>query len=174
MTPQKVTSYYDLLSKWLTYYGFSPVSVHAESGIDLVFKRSRFEATKFGNVDAYCCVKYYEKPDPDSFKSFSSKMYDMAMKHRKGAPVGFGAMLVVYPLIVTENISDELYKETKLYCPKHFASNEFPSVIDLATGFLYYYEQTPVWGSLYYANFRKEVYKFFSPKAWEADSKVTS
>ena len=174
MIPEKVTKYYELLSKWLAYYGFSPVTVHAEAGIDLVFKRSRFEASKFGNVDAYCCVKYFEKPDTDSFKSFSSRMFEMASKHRKGAPVGFGAMLVVYPLIATENISDELYKETKLYCPKHFAANEFPSVIDLTTGFLYYYEQTPVWGSAYYSNFRREVYKFFSPKAWEADVKATS
>ena len=62
MIPEKVTKYYELLSKWLAYYGFSPVTVHAEAGIDLVFKRSRFEASKFGNVDAYCCVKYFEKP----------------------------------------------------------------------------------------------------------------
>jgi hypothetical protein len=173
MLPEKVTKYYEMLSQWMAYFGFSPITVHKDAEIDLVFKRSGFEASKFGKADYYCCVKYLEKADPESYRLFSGRMYDLAMKHRTGAPVGFGAMLVVYPLIVTENISQELYNETKLYCPKHFASNEFPSVIDQATGYVYFYEQTPLWGSAYYANFRREAYKFFSPKAWETAGKIT-
>ena len=171
MITEKVTKYYDLLSQWMTYYGFSQVTVHAEAGIDRVFKRSRFEASKFGNVDVYVCAKYFEKADAESFRSFSTKMYELAMKHRKGNPLGFGAMLIVYPLIVTENIAQEVYLETKQYCQKHFAANEFPCVIDLATGYVYYYEQTPVWGSAYYAGIRKDAYNFFSPKAWETFGK---
>lgn len=173
MNPEKVTKYYDLLSQWMAYYGFAPVTVHAESGIDLVYKRSRFEAAKFGNVDVYCCAKYFEKADVESFRSFSSKMYDLAMKYRKGNPLGFGAMLIVYPIIVTENITQEVYLETKQYCPKHFASNEFPCVIDLATGYVYYYEQTPIWGAAYYSGIRKDAYNIFSPKAWETMSKMS-
>lgn len=173
MIPEKVTRYYDLLSQWMNYYGFTSVTVHDASGIDLVFKRSRFEATKFGNVDVYCCIKYFEKDDAETFKAFSSRMFDLAMKHRKGNPIGFGAMLIVYPLIVTENIQQEVYQEAKQYCPKHFASNEFPCVIDLSTGFVYYYEQTPIWGAAYYSGIRKDAYNFFSPKAWETIGKTS-
>ncbi len=171
MAQEKVNKYYDLLSQWMTYFGFDSVTVHADAGIDRVFKRSRFEATKFGNVDVYCCVEFFEKIDAESFKTFSSRMFDLAMKHRKGNPVGLGAMLIVYPLIITENIPEEVYLETKRYCPKHFAANEFPCVFDLAAGNLYYYEQTPVWGSAYYSGIRRDAYNFFSPKAWETISK---
>jgi hypothetical protein len=174
MISEKLTNYYNLLEQWMTYYGFSPITVHADAGIDRVYKRSRFEATKFGTVDAYCCAKFFENPDGGILMEFSSKMFDMASRHRTGSALGFGAMLVVYPLIVTENISQEIYKKIRQYCPKHFAATEFPVVIDLATGFVYYYEQTPLWGSAYYAGFRKQAYEFFSPKSWEAVSKTAA
>lgn len=156
----------------MAYYGFSAVSVHAEAGVDRVFKRSRFEAAKFGTVDVYCCAKYFENAGAGILKEFSSKMFDLAMKHRSGAPLGFGAMLVVHPLIVTENIPQDIYNEVKQYCPKHFAANEFPVILDLAAGYVYYYEQTPLWGSAYYSGFRRQSYEFFSPKSWEAVSKA--
>jgi hypothetical protein len=174
MIPEKAEKYFELLSQWMAYYGFAAVTVHAESGIDRVFKRSRFEASKFGTVDVYCCAKYFEKADVSSFRSFSTQMYELAMKHRKGSPLGFGAMLIVYPLMVTENITQEVYQEIKQYCQKHFAANEFPCVIDLVTGYVYYYEQTPLWGSAYYAGIRKDAYQFFSPKAWETIGKAAS
>ncbi len=99
-------------------------------------------------------------------------MFELAIKHRKGSPLGFGAMLIVYPLIVTENISQEVYQETKQYCQKHFAANEFPCVIDLATGYVYYYEQTPLWGSAYYAGIRKDAYRSFLPKHGKQSGKL--
>lgn len=174
MIPEKVTQYYDLLAQWMAYYGFSGISVHAEAGVDRVFKRSRFEVSKFGTVDLYCCAKYFENAGADTLKGFSSKMFDLAMKHRTGGALGFGAMLVVHPLIVTENITQEIYGEIKQYCPKRFAANEFPCILDLVTGYLYFYEQTPLWGSAYYAGFRKESFEFFSPKSWETVSKALS
>ena len=47
---------------------------------------------------------------------------------------------------------------------------EFPSVLDHETGFLYYFENTPVWGAFYYSSHRKDCYKYFSPKSWESVS----
>jgi hypothetical protein len=168
MSQQKLSNYIILLDQWMTYYGFEPVKVHESAGLERVYRRSRTEATRFGKVDIYCCVKSIpENATGPALKSFSEQMFDMASSHRSGAPIGFGAMLVVYPLLVTENISAELAGFIKEYCPKHFATTEFPSVIDLNSGYIYYYEKTPVWGAFYYATFRKESYQFFSPLSWK-------
>jgi len=53
------------------------------------------------------------------------------------------------------------------YVNKHFAANEFPSLVELSTGDLYCYPRTPIWGALYYDGYRKESRDFFSPKAWQ-------
>ncbi len=160
--------YLQLLEEWIKYFGFEKVNVHADSGADRVFKRSRVEVTKFGKVDCYVCVKYMpEGATGQELRAFSEKMYSLANRHRTGAPLGFGAMMVVYPLIVTENISAELAGFLNQYCPKHFAAAEFPSALDLSTGYVYYYPNTPVWGYAYYATYRRESFSFFSPKSWE-------
>jgi len=160
--------YFQMLDGWLKYYGFEPISVHESSGADRVFKRSRVEVSKFGKVDCYICVKYMpEGATGQEMKVFSEKMFSLANRHRTGVPLGFGAMLVVYPLIITENISAELAGFLNQYCPKHFAAAEFPSAVDLSTGYLYYYPGTPIWGYAYYGTYRRESYSFFSPKSWQ-------
>lgn len=167
--------YFEMLDGWLKYYGFEAITVNAEAGTDRVYKRSRVEVTKFGKVDCYICVKYMpEGATGHEMKVFSEKMFSLANRHRTGAPLGFGAMLVVYPLIITENISAELAGFLNNYSPKHFAAAEFPSAIDLSTGYLYYYPNTPIWGYAYYATYRRESYNFFAPKAWEDAAKQQS
>jgi hypothetical protein len=165
---ERSEKYFEMLEGWLKYYGFEKLNVHANSGADLVYKRSRVEVTKFGKVDCYVCVKYMpEGATGDEIGVFSDKMFSLANRHRTGPPLGFGAMLVVYPLLVTENVHADLAGFISRYCAKHFAAAEFPSAVDLSTGYLYYYPTTPLWGYAYYANYRREVYNFFSPKAWQ-------
>jgi hypothetical protein len=114
-------------------------------GADKVYKRSRVEVTKFGKVDCYVCVKFMpEGSTGQEMRVFSDKMFSLASRHRTGPPLGFGAMLVVYPLIITENITADLAESLKSYCPKHFAAAEFPSALDLSTGYVLP-SNTPVW-----------------------------
>ncbi len=169
---QRSDKYFEMLAGWLKFYGFEQVTVNADAGTDRVFKRSRVEVTKFGKVDCYICVKYMpEGATGQELRAFSENMFSLANRHRSGMPLGFGAMMVVYPLIITENLSSELAGFLNLYCPKHFAAAEFPSAIDLSTGYLYYYPNTPIWGYAYYATYRRESYSFFSPISWEVVSK---
>ncbi len=171
---EKPEKYYSLLEQWMKYYGYSGLNVHADSGInvDKVFKKSEFKASRFGNLDTYCCIKYIKEANGNDLQSFSKNMFDMASQHRKGAPLALGAMLVVYPLLITENISYELADFLKNYCPEHAGAAEFPSVLDLVTGYLYYYEKTPAWGSIYYNTYRSESYHLYSPKAWSEINNV--
>ncbi len=172
---ERSEKYYQMLEGWLKYYGFETLNVNKDAGTDKVYKRSRVEVTKFGKVDCYVCAKYMpEGATGEELRLYSDKMFSLANRHRTGAPLGFGAMLVVYPLVITENITSELAAFLNQYCPKHFAAAEFPSTLDLNTGYLYYYPNTPVWGYAYYANYRRESYSYFSPKAWEEFSKQQS
>lgn len=160
--------YLEMLERWLVYYDLAKVNVHAESGLNLVYTKKGFQPTKFGELSMYVCVKCFDHtPTPDEFKKFSAHAMSSASRHRTGMPLGFGAMLLTYPLAVVPQISNELALETRNYCAKHFGAAEFPSVLDLSTKDLYFYPTTPFWGWAYYANYRKEVYQMFSPKAWE-------
>lgn len=164
----KLEQYKSLLTQWLKYYGFNQLNVNEAAGTDAVYVRSRVEATKFGNVDFYICAKYIPNVTPEVMRNYSSKMFSLANRHRTGMPLGFGAMMQVFPLIITENISNEAASYIKTsYCPKHFAASEFPSIIDLNTGYVYYYATTPLWGYAYYGGYRNDSFKFFSPDAWK-------
>lgn len=168
MMSDRSVKYFGLLTQWMQFYGFQEITVHESSRADKVYKRSRVEVTKFGKVDCYVCVKFMpEGSTGQEMRVFSDKMFSLASRHRTGPPLGFGAMLVVYPLILTENITADLAESLKSYCPKHFAAAEFPSALDLSTGYVYYYPNTPLWGYAYYATYRRESYQFFSPKSWE-------
>lgn len=165
---QRLQKYTQLLDQWLKYYGFTELNVNEAAGADKVYQRSRVEATKFGNVDFYVCAKYIPDVTPEILRDFSSKMFTLANRHRTGMPLGFGAMLQVFPLIITENITNDTANYIKnSYCAKHFAASEFPSIIDLNTGYLYYYASTPVWGWAYYSRYRADSFNFFSPDAWK-------
>lgn len=167
-----LTKYLPTLDQWMQYYGFAAVSIENNLQVERSYKRNKFETSKFGTVDTYCFVKCsIENASGNVLGAYSSQAFELAAKHRTGRPLGMGAMLIVYPLLVTKNISQELYTYLKNYCPKHMAAAEFPSVLDIATEYLYYYELTPVWGSAYYNGYRKETYRLFSPKAW-AEFKV--
>jgi hypothetical protein len=164
----KIEQYKGLLDQWLKYYGFTELNVNEAAGADKVYLRSRVEPTKFGKLDFYICSKYIPNVTIQALNDFSSKMFSLANRHRSGMPLGFGAMLQVFPLIITENITNEVANYIKgSYCPKHFAASEFPSIIDLNTGYLYYYGTTPIWGYAYYAGYRRDSFNYFSPEAWK-------
>jgi hypothetical protein len=164
--------YLKTLDGWMAYYKFKSLTFHSELGIDRVFKKSGFQSTKFGKVDTFVIVKFFGNQNVESLKTYSDSMFSFALRARSGgAPLGFGAMMVVYPLIVLENITQEQFTFINNYCPKHFAAAEFPSIIDLKTGSLYYYPSTPLWGALYYSGYRSESYNLFSPKSWNEISK---
>ncbi len=163
----------------MKYFGFEPYSggsltptlSKGEGGndFDRMYHKKVTEITRFGNLDSYAIVKVFEENvTPETFKEFSVKSFEYASKIRKGAPLGMGAMLVVFPLVVLEKIPQDVYTFLKSYCQKHWASVEFPCILDVETLNLYYYENTPLWGALYYPTHRKDAFTFFSPKSWQS------
>lgn len=163
----EITDYLNTLDSWMTYWAFEKRDLPEGLDVDRMFYRGRVEGTKFGKVDTYAFVKKVpDNIDTNYANSFSNGLSDYANRIRTGPPLGFGAMLVVYPVLIIDNISTELYNWTQNYCPKRFAAAEFPVVLNLSSGDIYYYPKTPIWGAAYYKGYRKEVADCFSPKKW--------
>jgi hypothetical protein len=162
-----ITDYLNSLDGWMKYWAFEKQTPQEGLDVDRLFYRERIEGTKLSKVYTYSFVK--KVPDninADWAKTYSSNLFEYASRIPTNMPVGFGAMLIVFPVLIVDNISNELYEWTKNYCPKHFAANEFPVILSLATMDLYYYSTTPLWGALFYNGFRTQAQECFSPKKW--------
>ena len=160
-------TYLTSLDERMKNFGFDAYSGGDAYHFDRIYHKKATQLTRFGNVDTYSFVKCIESNcTAKTLETFSKVSFDYGQKSRQGAPLGMGAMLVVFPLIALEKIPQDVYQFLINYCPKHWAAVEFPSVLDIETSNLYYYEKTPLWGMAYFATHRKEVYNYYSPKAW--------
>ncbi|MDD5362645.1 MAG: hypothetical protein PHN88_10970 [Ignavibacteria bacterium] len=163
---KEVEEYYSTLDGWMRYYNMEPMGVEPNWLFDRAYKRTRIEAAKFGQANTFAFAKYSESPDVRTFETFSRECFNYAMSLPKSLPIGLGATLTVYPCFIVNRITKELSEFVKTYLNKHYSAFEFPGILDMFAKDLYYYPSTPVWGALYYRNFRKENYNLFSPKAW--------
>ncbi len=168
---KEAEEYYGMLDKWMQYYGMEPLGTEPNWLFDKAYRRSRFEAAKFGQSNTYAFAKYSETPDINKFQQFSIECFNYAMSLPKGMPVGLGATVVVYPCFLVNRITNELAGFVKNYLNKHYASFEFPGILDMFSKEVYYYPSTPMWGALYYNGFRSEFYRMFSVRAWSEVAK---
>lgn len=167
--PERLEQYYKYLDGWMAYYGFTPLAIPQNSGLERFYRMTRIEATKFGKNDRYIGVKFMQSASVNDYKEFAFKVYGVSRIDRQGKGLlGFGAMMSAYPLLIIENISNELAVFAKNYSPlRSRATVEFPSLFDLTSANLYYSGKTPIWGAAYYSGFRREVYAYFSPNSWK-------
>jgi hypothetical protein len=168
MNKDKLINYLNSLDEWMKYFGFEKVILENGMDMDRIYSRYKTDLSKFGKSSTYACVKYVEQGvDGNWMRQFSTNLFNFALKHRTGMPIGIGGSLTVYPLLITESVSFDLAAFIKKYTPKHYSAFEFPVVLDFVHDNLYYLESTPVWGALYYSGFRKEAHQLFSVNAWK-------
>jgi len=163
---KEVEEYLSALDGWMKYFGMERIASEPNWLFDRAYRRTRVELSKFGQSNTYSFIKYAETPDVKNFELFSRESFNYAMSLPKSIPVGLGSMVAVYPCYLVNRITKELADFVKNYLNKHYASFEFPGILDMFSKDLYYYPTTPVWGALYYNGFRKEIYNMYSPKAW--------
>lgn len=125
----------------------------------LAMRRSRFEITKFGNVDTFFVFSQFPELDVQTQASFSSRAFEWANKNKGvGLPNGFFEAVVCYTVAVTQNAHPALQQAVRQQDPpKHFGAFEVPIVYDTGANVLYFFEKTPMWGAAYYNGFRKEI-----------------
>lgn len=161
------TEYLSALDQWMNYYGFTKMEIQQGLEVDRFYWKTGSEASKIGLTDRYCFIKQVPDNTTAQFaKSYSSALYNYAYQHKQTLGRFFRSMMMVFPVLAVEKASAELVNFIRTYQTNKFKSVEFPCVIELSTGNVFYYEKTPLWGALYYNGFRADAYKFFSTKAW--------
>jgi hypothetical protein len=154
--------------QWMTYVaqklsanGFKPMSpeLYRPQGYKYAAQRSRFEITKFGMVDTV--FTFAEIPDltPNAMNQFSAASFAFAGRNKTSAlPNGFFMATFCFAVAITANLSQQTADFIMdSMAPAHWAANEMRVAFDLASGHLFYYQKTPMWGAAYYAGMRREI-----------------
>ena len=117
----------------------------------LAAHRSRFERTKFGNLDTsflFACFPAIDRAQIDAFSAASFKAALAARGPR--LPRGLGEAVFSYAVAVVESTPPDVLEYVRRDMgPKHWAASENRIVFDIATQQLAVYEQTPMWGAAY-------------------------
>lgn len=154
-----ITNTLEQIKNNLTQKGYS-IQENVAYGDDhfrLVGKLSKFELSKFGVSDYFVVVKELTEPTLEQIRAFSNQTYVYADQQRSGKlPPGFFASYWTFSVALVASLSAEVKTAIQHTAPpQHWASAEFPVVIDLAAGQSYYFQDTPVWGAAYFAGFRQ-------------------
>ncbi|UCC68901.1 MAG: hypothetical protein JSV79_02960 [Armatimonadota bacterium] len=160
MTPEQ---YLALLDQRMGSRGFSLMpQPPTDLRVDRMFQRREFSLTKFGIVDTFCLIRRASEPlTPVSVEAFSRASFAFALKHKIWIPRGFGGTAVAYPVLVADAVPDTVRQFAERYCPRHWASIEFPVVVDCSSGSLLFYKSTPLWGAAYYRGLRRQSEELF-------------
>jgi hypothetical protein len=143
----------------LTADGFT---IRQQNYFKVVAHRSRFELTKFGNVETYFIFADFDYLDANLMRRFSMDAFNYAVQ-TKTSPLPCGLFESVWCFAVaiarqTDEMTARVIQTEE--APKHWSAGEMSVAYDVQRHQLYYYEQTPVWGAAYYAGFRKQIQKY--------------
>ena len=157
----KSDSWLNYVSQKLAANGFSPLApaTYQQQGYKYVARRSRFELTKFGMVEAFFTFAEIPNLSPAIAQQFSAASFAFANRNKSiSLPNGFFVALFCFAVVITENLHQETADFiTNTTPPAHWAANEMRVVFDLATGNLFYFQNTPIWGAAYYGGLRREI-----------------
>jgi len=119
----------------------------------------RWLATK---LKSFSFVSYINKIDLYDIDNYSSICTKYALKNYKGLPRGIQNGVSSFNVLVSENVTEEAIKFATSRPKKHFSLFEIPIIYDLANKKIYYYKNTPIWGSIYYNYFRQYIENHFN------------
>lgn len=146
------SDYVDSLRNRLTDEGYEAASSGIEDARATFHERS-LSLTKFGFVDTFVVVIEIDD-DVARARSASEAAFRYGLDNKSWLPRGFGGNLVVHPVLVCDS-PDALAHWVDDYSPSHWAAFEFPVVVDPASNAVWFNDDTPFWGGIYYRGFRE-------------------
>ena len=118
-----------------------------------------------GFIDTYYIFHQFETLDFLSFKQFSSTCLKYVIKH-KIIPLKYTPLYNVncFPVAIVSSITDSVVKSIQNEDPpKHVGSMEMPVVYNYQSQRIYFSEQTPLWGGLYWDYIREIISYMLNP-----------
>lgn len=149
------------VSQQLAANDYKPLSpeIYQAQNFKFAAHRSRFEVSKFGMAENFFIFAEIPNLTVEVLQQFSTAAVRFAEANKASKlPNGFFVAAFYYPVAITANLNPQFADYIRATAPiKHWGAFEMPVVFDLATGGLYYYEKTPLFGWAYYAGFRREI-----------------
>lgn len=126
---------------------------------DIVGHRARLEFKMASFNDYFFIVKRVNEASTDNVSSFSTICYEYAKqrKHRTNIlPRGIFGGFFVFTIMLSDTVPEAVSQTvTNTPLEKHWASTSIPVLINVQTGKVDYYQGQVIWGSGFWAGFKK-------------------
>ena len=131
----------------------------------VVATKQEFQLLWFGTqMNIFVIMGGLDNISRDVIENFSKHAIDYAIKNNHGLPLGFLSCVTSFAFLVSSGIDEDAKQFVQGSYKKHFAAFEMPVLFNLKSQELFYYKDTPLWGSIYYKFFRDFIEKFFRHK----------
>jgi hypothetical protein len=146
--------------------GYEPWSGNAPGvGESRIYHRRKAQVARLALVDTFCVVRCQdEEVTVSDFTDLSGSAFAFAIANKSWLPRGLLGMAIAHGVMVTGKATPALAKAVETYAPRHWASMEFPVLVELDAKQLRYFGGTPVWGAAYYRGLRTQTKDLFGPK----------
>ena len=166
MQQDLVTPYLSNVAQRLTAEGFTCGSniQHEGNTLNLVAKKSGIELSKFGNAETFFVMSYFPSLSVEQLRGFSAWAYNYAKSIKQfPLPCGFFEVVTCYPVMLVNDLSEQVATAIRSEpATKHFGSFEFPVIKHLPSGYVYYLDNSPMWGAAYFKGFRETTQRILS------------
>jgi hypothetical protein len=127
-------------------------------------RRKQLRLTRFGVVETVVVVSTTRSNvTPEQLQTFGALSVQAATEGKVNLPLGLGSSLVVYPVLLSSEVSQALTDFVESYVPTLWSIIEFPVVVQPNEQRLTLATKTPVWGSAYYRKTRREARNLLTP-----------
>ena len=155
------SSWMQQTSQKLAGNAFVPLApeLYQPQGYKYAVRRTRFEISKLGMAETFFTFAEIPNLTTDVLRQFSNASHQFAVANKKvPLPSGLFESVFCYAVAITADLNPQIAEAVRTAEPiKRWSAFEMTVVCDLASGELYYFEKTPVWGAAYYAGFRREI-----------------
>lgn len=132
--------------------------------VDLVASRGylSWKGLVFQSQHIFCAA--IAKPDRTDFEALFTNGYQHAKRNRRVPwPRGLQYGFMILPVIVADEISQDVVGFVTSQPKKRFSIFEFPVAIDAATGTAHCFRKTAAWGAFYFKDLRTVVDRYLAP-----------
>jgi hypothetical protein len=141
-----------------------PQASYQPAGFKFAVRRTRFEIAKFGMAETFFVFADLPALTPQSMAGFSYAAFQFAMRSKSvPLPCGLFESVWCFAVALTTNLHPQVAESIRTTTPpKHWSAGEIPVAFDAASGYLCYFEKTPMWGAAYYAGFRRQIQRYLA------------
>ncbi len=124
---------------------------------------SKFELKWFASkLKIFSFFSYSEKIDVETIQRYSKLCFEHSRKNYTGLPRGIQNGFVSFAVLISNSVDSDAITYVKNRYKKHFSAFEMPVIINLEKEQIIFYNETPIWGGLYYNFLREYIHENFN------------